>query len=96
MQWYLIVPSALAVLFAAGGTAALRTGWIPPFQRRRVQRPRLFGWAQLVLAAAFAAQTAGYLLGDREARHAAGIVTLLALLCGLILAVAAQLSRENR
>ncbi|MET7757401.1 hypothetical protein ABZT27_22255 [Streptomyces sp. NPDC005389] len=90
MSWFLAVPSVLAVLLVAGGVAAIRTGWILPFQRRRVYRTRLFGWAQLVMAVAFAAQAAGLLLDEGEAGHVLGVVTLLALLGGLILAIVAQ------
>ncbi|MFF5919757.1 hypothetical protein ACFY8C_15645 [Streptomyces flavochromogenes] len=58
MSWFPIVSSVLAVLFPVGGAAAIRTGWILPFQRRRVHRPELFGWAQPVMAVAFGGRAA--------------------------------------
>ncbi|MFF0136357.1 hypothetical protein ACFYRN_07910 [Streptomyces sp. NPDC005227] len=42
---------ALAALVAAGvaglGVAAIATYWVPPWFRRRVVRPRLWGWGAL-------------------------------------------------
>ncbi|MFE4308757.1 hypothetical protein [Streptomyces sp. NPDC056891] len=96
MPWFLLVPSVLGVLLVAGGVAAIRTGWILPFQRRRVHRTELFGWAQLVMAVAFGAQAVGQLLGEREARYVLGVVTVLALLSGLVLATVAQRPSPDR
>lgn len=96
MSWSLVVPSVLGALLVAGGVAAIRNGWILPFQRRRVYRTRLFGWAQLVMAAAFAAQVAGQLLDEGEARLVPGLVALFALLAGLVLAVLAQRPTPDR
>ncbi|MFC9340443.1 hypothetical protein ACFT0G_18165 [Streptomyces sp. NPDC057020] len=96
MSWSVVVPSVLGALLVAGGVAAIRNGWILPFQRRRVYRTRLFGWAQLVLAAAFAAQVAGQLLDEGEARLVPGLVALFALLAGLVLAVLAQRPSPDR
>ncbi|MFD9244988.1 hypothetical protein ACFV0D_24240 [Streptomyces sp. NPDC059556] len=97
MSWSLVVPGVLGALLVAGGVAALRNGWILPFQRHRVHRTRLFGWAQLVMAAAFAAQVAGQLLDEgEEARVVPGLVALFALLVGLVLAVLAQRPSPDR
>ncbi|MFB7110233.1 hypothetical protein [Streptomyces sp. NPDC056291] len=38
------------LLIAASGVAAVTRGWVPPWDRRRVRRVRLFGWGQLVMA----------------------------------------------
>ncbi|MGW7385695.1 hypothetical protein [Streptomyces sp. NPDC054794] len=49
MHMYLVVASALCVaLLAAAGTAAVATGWVAPWGRRRVLRPKLWGWGSLV------------------------------------------------
>ncbi|WP_329275641.1 hypothetical protein [Streptomyces sp. NBC_00691] len=96
MSWFLVVPSVFAVLFAVGGTAAIRTGWILPFQRRRVHRPQLFGWAQVMMAVAFATQVGGQLLDEREPGYVLGVIALLALLGGLVLAVVAQRPSPDR
>ncbi|MBP2580330.1 putative membrane protein AbrB (regulator of aidB expression) [Streptomyces sp. PvR006] len=96
MSWFLVVPGVLGALLVAGGVAAIRNGWILPFQRHRVHRTRLFGWAQLVMAAAFAAQVAGQLLDEGEARFVPGLVALFALLVGLVLAVLAQRPSPDR
>ncbi|MFB7554156.1 hypothetical protein [Streptomyces sp. NPDC056154] len=53
MMLYLAVLLVLpALLFAASGVAALTRGWVLPVNRRPVHRPRVFGWGQLVAAAA--------------------------------------------
>ncbi|MFJ2932640.1 hypothetical protein ACIO8G_07710 [Streptomyces sp. NPDC087219] len=96
MTWFPVVPSVLAVLLVAGGVAAVRSGWILPFQRRRVHRTELFGWAQLVMAVAFGAQAAGLLLGEGEAGYVLGVVAMLALLGGLVLAIVAQRPTPDR
>ncbi|KUN77071.1 hypothetical protein AQJ66_34240 [Streptomyces bungoensis] len=40
---------ALGALLIASGIASLRTGWVPPWVRRRVTRPRLFGVGALLV-----------------------------------------------
>ncbi|MCX5231878.1 hypothetical protein ABZY16_30285 [Streptomyces sp. NPDC006553] len=96
MSWFPVVPSVLAVLLVVGGVAAIRSGWILPFQRRRVYRTELFGWAQLVMAVAFGAQAAGLLLSEGEAGYVLGVVAMLALLAGLVLAIVAQRPSPDR
>ncbi|MFJ8016813.1 hypothetical protein [Streptomyces sp. NPDC096339] len=57
---YLGVPiAAAALLLAASGTAVLTKGWMLPRQRKHVVRTKLFGWAQLLLAAALGVQLVG-------------------------------------
>ncbi|MFI0963183.1 hypothetical protein ACH4S8_17535 [Streptomyces sp. NPDC021080] len=52
MHWYLVGSAALLVAAHAGlGIVAVTTGWVPPSFRRRVARPRLFGWSALAGAA---------------------------------------------
>ncbi|MER6033558.1 hypothetical protein ABT133_06550 [Streptomyces sp. NPDC001835] len=53
MNTFLVIAGALAVaLMAASGLAAVTTGWVAPFGRRRVLRPKLRGYGQLLGAAA--------------------------------------------
>ncbi|MFD4370986.1 hypothetical protein [Streptomyces sp. NPDC058486] len=91
MDWY-ILPGAFALLLAAGGVATLRTGFVLPWLRRRVQRVAVYGWAQLIMAGSFALQSAAGFAGDPAARSAVGIVALLALLAALVLLLVAQLA----
>ncbi|MEU4083836.1 hypothetical protein [Streptomyces aureus] len=52
MHWYLVGFAALAVAAAAAtGIAALTAVWVPPWARRRVVRPQLYGWGALATAA---------------------------------------------
>lgn len=47
----LVVVSALAVtVLAVGGAAGVATGWVAPWGRSRVLRPRLWGWGSLIAA----------------------------------------------
>ncbi|WP_327381764.1 hypothetical protein [Streptomyces sp. NBC_01207] len=53
MGLYLAVPiGVVALLIAVSGGATLSREWLSPWQRRHIVRPRLFGWAQLLIAAA--------------------------------------------
>ncbi|MFF2780966.1 hypothetical protein ACFVU3_39495 [Streptomyces sp. NPDC058052] len=90
MDWY-VVPGVFALLLAAGGTATLRTGWVPPWLRHKVRRVALHGWAQLVMAGSFALQSAAGFAGEPAASSAVGLVALAALLAALILLLVAQL-----
>ncbi|MGW1781454.1 hypothetical protein ACWCQQ_20260 [Streptomyces sp. NPDC002143] len=52
MRWVLVGVSALAVMvLAVGGVAGIATGWVPPWGRSRVLRPRLWGYGSLITAA---------------------------------------------
>jgi hypothetical protein len=70
MNLYVGIPVAvLTVLVAVSGVAAIRTGWMLPNQRRHVLRPRLFGYAQVLLSVCLAVQLAGALfLSGSDAR----------------------------
>ncbi|MDX2679964.1 hypothetical protein [Streptomyces soliscabiei] len=51
MHWILVGVAALAVtVLAAGGVAGVATGWVAPWGRSRVLRPRLWGWGSLIAA----------------------------------------------
>jgi hypothetical protein len=57
MLWYVLAPSALvSVLGAVSGVAAIRTGWVLPWLRRRTLRPRLWGYGVLLMSVFLAAQ----------------------------------------
>lgn len=59
MNVYVGVPvGVLAVFVAVLGVLAIRSGWLLPPQRKHILRPRLFGYAQLLVAAGLAAQLA--------------------------------------
>ncbi|MFF8378274.1 hypothetical protein ACF07V_19360 [Streptomyces sp. NPDC015661] len=96
MSWYLALPSAvLGVLMLAGGAATLSSGWIMPWQRGSVYRPRFFGWGQLLMGAALAIQASTALVDDRATRstvQGAGVGFLLA---GLILLTLSQRPRQD-
>ncbi|MFG2885642.1 hypothetical protein ACGFYV_25685 [Streptomyces sp. NPDC048297] len=50
MHMYLVAGAWLVVaLAAAGGIAAIATDWVPPWIRRRVVRPRLWGYGTLTM-----------------------------------------------
>lgn len=52
MHMYLVAGAALAVtLMAVFGIAGITTGWVVPFGRHRVLRPKLWGYGQLLGAA---------------------------------------------
>lgn len=63
MNVYVGIPvGVLALVVAALGVVAVRTGWLLPAQRKHIVRPRLFGWAQLLVAAGLALQVAAVVL----------------------------------
>ncbi|MEW1722542.1 hypothetical protein [Streptomyces sp. NPDC093109] len=89
MNGYAVALNAsMVVLAGAGGTAALTAGWVFPWLRKGMFRPRLWGYGLLVMAAAFALQLAGGLLIDDRGTElrffttpaAIGFVTALALM----------------
>ncbi|GGU11491.1 hypothetical protein [Streptomyces lateritius] len=41
----------IALYAGVSGAVALRSGWLIPWQRRHILRPRLYGWANLTFAA---------------------------------------------
>ncbi|MFD8211257.1 hypothetical protein ACFV2S_33240 [Streptomyces sp. NPDC059695] len=91
MSWNLAIPSAvLAALLVAGGVAALRTGWVMPWQRRWVHRPRLFGWAMVTVAGSAAFQASTALIAPRGIGAVAQGAALGLLLAGMILLTLSQ------
>ncbi|SED91361.1 hypothetical protein [Streptomyces sp. TLI_105] len=96
MDRYVVIPGASALLLALSGAAALRTGWMPFWQRRRVSRPAPYGWGQPATAAAFALQARGQFADDPVLRYGLGVATLLGPLGGLVLLVLAQVPRGDR
>ncbi|MFJ9643222.1 hypothetical protein ACWEPM_31420 [Streptomyces sp. NPDC004244] len=88
---YLALPvGAVALLLAASGTAALVRAWIPPWQRRYIVRPRLFGWAQLFVAAGLGIQLIGLLAVDAAYRPVITMPGVVVLLLALVLTTRAQ------
>ncbi|MEU5045250.1 hypothetical protein [Streptomyces griseorubiginosus] len=52
MHWVLMGLAVLAMtVVAAGGVAGITTGWVVPWGRPKVLRPRLWGYGSLVTAA---------------------------------------------
>ncbi|GAA3049701.1 hypothetical protein GCM10017562_10670 [Streptomyces roseofulvus] len=87
-----VVPGAFALLLAVGGIATLRTGWVPPWLRRKVRKVALYGWAQVVMAGSFALQSAGGLAGEPAAGSAVGLVAVLTMLAALVLLLVSRLA----
>ncbi|WP_327184921.1 hypothetical protein [Streptomyces sp. NBC_01334] len=51
LHWSLVVTAVVCVtVMAMAGVAAVTREWVPPFGRRRVQRPRLWGTGVLMSA----------------------------------------------
>ncbi|MGE7389035.1 hypothetical protein ACQKM2_26520 [Streptomyces sp. NPDC004126] len=94
---YVAVPVGLmALLLAASGLATLSRGWLLLRQRRHIVRPRLFGWAQLLIAAALGVQLIGLLVIDPVYRPVVVMPGSVALLFGLVLTTRAQRSPRDR
>jgi hypothetical protein len=91
MFWYVLAPSALmSVLGVVGGLAAIRTGWVLPWLRRRTLRPRLWGYGVLLMSVFLAAQVvAGAVAGPHSQPLAIG-AGLVLMLIGLGLMRASQ------
>ncbi|MFJ5831791.1 hypothetical protein [Streptomyces sp. NPDC093089] len=96
MDWHVFVPGAFALLFAASGAAAVRTGWIWPWLRSRVFRTGLHGRGQLLMAAAFAVQTLSPFTDDRAVSSVLGVASVLTLLTGLVLLVLGERPGRER
>ena len=64
-----IAVGVLALFVAVLGVLAVRTGWLLPAQRKHIVRPRMFGYAQLLVAAGLATQVvAAVLVADPVAQ----------------------------
>ncbi|MFB7028896.1 MULTISPECIES: hypothetical protein [unclassified Streptomyces] len=100
MSWqfaYLALPSGiLALLLAAGGTVALRTGRLLPTQRRHVHRVDLFGRAQLVMAGALVVLALSAFPDDPALRNGIGVLSVPGFLCALVLVILARRPRRER
>ncbi|MER5208030.1 hypothetical protein [Streptomyces sp. NPDC002825] len=96
MNWYVVIPSALALLLVIRGAGSLRAGHAPSGQRRRVARPALQGWGQLAIGAAMALQACAQLTDGVAARAALGGTTFLGLIAGGVLLTMARVPRRNR
>ena len=94
---YFAVPiGVMALLLAASGVATLSRGWLLPWQRRHIVRPRLFGWAQLLIAAALGVQLVGLLVVDSAYRSAVTMPGVVGLLFALVLSTRAQRPPRTR
>ncbi|MFI6287175.1 hypothetical protein ACIBCM_20915 [Streptomyces sp. NPDC051018] len=88
---------AAALLAALAGGAAVGWGWLPPWQRRHVVHPRLFGWAMLALAVAIGIQLGGGLLVDNGLlRFGTAIAGGAVMLSAAFLMLRAQRSPRSR
>ncbi|MFF0433891.1 hypothetical protein ACFYU9_16890 [Streptomyces sp. NPDC004327] len=97
MSPYIAMASAVVgIALAICGTAALSTGWILPWLRGQVVRPRLHGSAQLVMAAALLTQAGSALADDPDLRVNASVIGTGTLLVGLLLLFASQLRPFRR
>ncbi|MFJ8861589.1 hypothetical protein ACIRD8_24540 [Streptomyces sp. NPDC102451] len=86
MPLYIVVPVVvLALLIAASGVAAVSHGWVLPTNRRPVRRPRLYGWAQLIVSFALCWQMVFLLvLSDSDTRRWGTLAGSALLLTGLV------------
>ncbi|MFF3861446.1 hypothetical protein [Streptomyces sp. NPDC002209] len=94
---YLAVPiGVVALLLAVSGVATLSRGWLLPWQRRHIVRPRLFGWAQLLIAAALGVELVGLLAVDSAYRSVVTMPGVVGLLIALVLSTRAQRPPRTR
>ncbi|WP_327360936.1 MULTISPECIES: hypothetical protein [unclassified Streptomyces] len=94
---YLAVPiGVVALLLAVSGVATLSRGWLLPWQRRHIVRPRLFGWAQLLIAAALGVELVGLLVVDSGYRSVVTMPGVVGLLFALVLSTRAQRPPRTR
>lgn len=96
MSSYLGIPSVvLGILLLISGIAAIRTGWTFRRQRRHIQRPAVFGWAQIMMATALFIQAASLLSDDTAVRSTVSLAGMGLLLAGLLVSVVAQMSKRT-
>ncbi|MEU3278100.1 hypothetical protein [Streptomyces antibioticus] len=96
MKLYIVTAVLLlASLFAASGIAAITRGWVLPWNRRHVHRPRLHGAGQLVAAFALCWQvTFGFLVGVSGIRQIGTLAGSVMLLTGILMMAADQFLRR--
>ncbi|MFJ7074994.1 hypothetical protein [Streptomyces sp. NPDC098781] len=91
MHWIITATGVLAV--SAGvmaGLAAIVAGWVPPWGRREVTRPTLWGYGTVVAAVGMAGFMFLGPLGTRPFAHMQlGTAGLAAFLAGTVMQVAA-------
>ena len=92
MRLYLGLAVGLAALLvAASGTAAITRGWVPPWNRKTVRRTQLYGWAQVVMAAALCCPAAfGLMPADLDVRQWGTLGGTALMLAGVLLIAASQ------
>jgi hypothetical protein len=67
-SYSLVGIAVIAVYSVVTGVAALRTGWMMPWARRRILRPRLWGYAHLLASVCCLVQlTVGVFLKGSDA-----------------------------
>ncbi|WP_328764479.1 hypothetical protein [Streptomyces sp. NBC_00272] len=94
---YLAVPiGVVALLLAVSGGATLSRGWLLPWQRRHIVRPRLFGWAQLLIAAALGIELVGLLAVDSAYRSVVTMPGVMGLFFAMVLISRAQRPPRTR
>ncbi|WP_030861793.1 hypothetical protein [Streptomyces sp. NRRL F-2747] len=94
---YLAVPiGGVALLLALSGVATLSRGWLFPWQRRHIVRPRLFGWAQLLIAATLGVELVGLLAVDSAYRSVVTMPGVVVLLFAMVLITRAQRPPRTR
>ncbi|MFI8266361.1 hypothetical protein [Streptomyces sp. NPDC085665] len=94
---YLAVPiGVVALLLALSGVATLSRGWLFPWQRRHIVRPRLFGWAQLLIAATLGVELVGLLAVDSAYRSVVTMPGVVVLLFAMVLITRAQRPPRTR
>lgn len=94
---YLAVPiGVVALLLALSGVATLSRGWLFPWQRRHIVRPRLFGWAQLLIAATLGVELVGLLAVDSAYRSLVTMPGVVVLLFAMVLITRAQRPPRTR
>ncbi|MEU8764460.1 hypothetical protein [Streptomyces sp. NPDC048659] len=90
-----VVIVALGIAMLTGGIAAIRTGWLFPFQYRWVRRPAVQGWAQVLMGTAFLVQGGTLLLAGEDVRQAGSLVGMGVLIAGLALSTVAQMWKRT-
>jgi hypothetical protein len=97
MVWYVLAPgAAVSVLAAVGGVAAIRTGWVLPWLRRRTFRPWLWGYGALLMSTNLALQLVGWAILSPHSQFLVGSAGFVLLLVALGLLLASQQPGRTR